>query len=284
MAKVLAAVDLTPLGRRVADRGRLLAEELDCDLELIHAVEPMGEAFVPEAVAKLVRKHATVVVDELAEWLRSRSDRTVAVSCVKGSPSWEIAKAAKKADLTLVGSSAIDHAAVGSTSRRVAEACRGDVLVVRRQPRVPYRRVVIGVDMSEASAMAVGAAFRFAPNAEYTLVHAVTSRFNSAMLESGMFKEEVAQSQSHRIDQAGLALEEFAERWPGRVRTVISEGPARDVIEETVRRRSADLVVVANHGATATKMVLLGTVAGELLAGLPCDVLIARVPGEFRRP
>ena len=188
------------------------------------------------------------------------------------------------ADLTIVGSSAIDHAHVGSTSRRVAEASRGDVLVVRRQPRVPYRRVVIGVDMSEASSMAVDAAFRFAPTADYTLVHAVTSRFNSAMVDAGLFPEEVAQSQRERIDQAGLALEDFAERWPGRVRTVLAEGPARAVIEETARRRSADLVVVANHGATATKMVLLGTVASEVLIGLPCDVLIARVPGEFRRP
>ena len=284
MAKVLAAVDLTPLGRRVADRGRLLADELECDLELIHATEPMGEAFVPDAVAKLVRDHSAEAVDSLADWVRSRSNRTVTTMCVKGSPSWEIAKAAKKADLTIVGSSAIDHAHVGTTSRRVAEASRGDVFVVRRQPRVPYRRVVIGVDMSEASAMAVDAAFKFAPTADYTLVHAVTSRFNSAMVDAGLFPEEVAQSQRERIDQAGLALEDFAERWPGRVRTVLAEGPARAVIEETARRRSADLVVVANHGATATKMVLLGTVASEVLVGLPCDVLIARVPGDFRRP
>ena len=284
MAKVLAAVDLTPLGRRVADRGRLLAEELDGKLELIHVIEPMAEAFVPDAVAKLVRDHSQDAVESLAEWCRGRTGHSVSVSCMKGSPSWEIVKAAKKADLTLIGSSAIDHAQVGPTTRRVAESSRGDVLVVRRQPRVVYRRVVIGVDMSEASAKAVEAAFRFAPNAEYTLVHAVTSRFNSALIDAGLFSEEVTQSKRERLDRAGLALEEFAERWPGRVRTVVAEGPARDVIEETARRRSADLVSVANHGATATKMVLLGTVAGEVLEGLPSDVLVARVPSEFRRP
>lgn len=99
-----------------------------------------------------------------------------------------------------------------------------------------------------------------------------------------MFPEEVIHATRDRVDRAGIALEEFAERWPGRVRTVLTDGPAKEVIEETARRRSADLVAVANHGASATKMVLLGTVAGEVLDSMPCDVLVARVPSEFRRP
>jgi hypothetical protein len=38
--KVLAAVDLTPVGRRVADRARLVAEEHDSPLTLVHAFDP----------------------------------------------------------------------------------------------------------------------------------------------------------------------------------------------------------------------------------------------------
>lgn len=284
MANVLAAVDLTPLGRRVADRARLLVEELDGDLELVHVFEPMAEAFVSDAIAGLVREHGRTALEDLGAWCRSRTERPVKVSVVKGSPSWEIVKAAKRVDLTLIGSSAIDQAYIGPSARRVVQTSRGDVLVVRRQPRVSYRRVVAGVDMSEASARAVDAAFRWAPGAEVTLVHAVTPRFDGLMTAAGMFPEEVAHATRQRIDRAGLALEEFAERWPGRVRTVLAEGPTKEVIEETVRRRSADLVVVSNLGASATRMVLLGTVAGEVLEGMPCDVLIARVPGDFRRP
>lgn len=284
MAKVLAAVDLTALGRRVADRGRMLAEELEGSLEIVHVSEPMAEAFVPEPVAALIRSHERAMLDELGEWCRARTERPVHVTSVKGSPSWEIVKAAKKADITVIGSSAIDQAHVGPSARRVVQASRGDVLMVRRQPRVPYRRVVVGVDMSEASAMAVMSALRWAPEAEVTLVHAVTPRFDGMMVAAGMFPEEVVHATRDRIDRAGIALEEFAERWPGRVRTTLAEGPAKEVIEETARRRSADLVAVANHGASATKMVLLGTVSGEVLDSVPSDVLIARVPSEFRRP
>lgn len=284
MAKVLAAVDLTPLGRRVADRGRMLADELDGSLEIVHVSEPMSEAFVPDPVAALIRSRERAMLEELGEWCRSRTERPVRVTSVKGSPSWEIVKAAKKADLTVIGSSAIDQAHVGPSARRVLQASRGDVLMVRRQPRVPYRRVVVGVDMSEASSLAVVSSLRWAPDAEFTLVHAVTPRFDGLMTEAGMFPEEVIHATRDRVDRAGIALEEFAERWPGRVRTVLTDGPAKEVIEETARRRSADLVAVANHGASATKMVLLGTVAGEVLDSMPCDVLVARVPSEFRRP
>jgi nucleotide-binding universal stress UspA family protein len=44
------------------------------------------------------------------------------------------------------------------------------------------------------------------------------------------------------------------------------------------------LVVVANRGASATRMVLLGTVAEGLVGHAPCDVLVARCPALFRRP
>jgi len=43
-------------------------------------------------------------------------------------------------------------------------------------------------------------------------------------------------------------------------------------------------VVVASRGAGATRMVLLGSVASALLDAVPCDVAIARVAGDFRRP
>jgi nucleotide-binding universal stress UspA family protein len=86
------------------------------------------------------------------------------------------------------------------------------------------------------------------------------------------------------MQRAVEEMEEFAANWPGRVKPMVVDGPPHTAIDEAVRRRGADLVVVANRGAGATKMVLLGTVADGVLEAMPCDVLVARVPGEFRRP
>jgi len=68
------------------------------------------------------------------------------------------------------------------------------------------------------------------------------------------------------------------------VKALVIDGAPQTAIDEVVRRRGVDLVVVANRGAGATKMILLGTVADGVLEAMPCDVMVARVPGEFRRP
>ena len=79
-------------------------------------------------------------------------------------------------------------------------------------------------------------------------------------------------------------MEEFADQWEGDIGTMVVDGPPTETIEEAVRRRGADLVVVASRGATATRMVLLGTVAEGLVTEAPCDVLVARAKAPFRRP
>ncbi len=285
MATVLAAIDLTPLGRRVADRSRLIAEEVDGgEVRIFHSIEPLTEALVGDGVAQIIREHRLQMTHELADWCAARTSVPVTTTTMKGTPSYEVVKMSKVVDLVVLGSSTVDNVEVGPTAFRVAETARSDVLIVRRQPRVSYRRVIVGVDFSEGSALAVEAAMRWAPDAEITVAYVLPSRFDPFMLNAGMFPEEVDLVRRSRLDEAGLRLEEFVERWPGRVRPYLADGPADSVLEDIARRRNADLVVVGSRGAGATKIVLLGTVAATVLRSMPCDVLIARVPGDFRRP
>lgn len=283
MTEVLAAIDLTPLGRRVADRARLVAENLELGLSLIHVFEPMTEAFIPDEVVALLRRHRAESAEELAEWIRSRTSVDVSMRVVKGSPVWEIVRQAKGAEITIVGSSAADHIHAGPVATGVAANSRGSMLLVRRQPRVPYRKVIVGVDLSAASAHAVELAMVLAPGAEVRLVFALPTRFDAHMTDAGLFPEEIDTSRRHRLDVARERLAAFADRWDD-VTAVVADGPPIEAIEEEVRRRGADLLVASSRGAGATKMTLLGTVAAGLLDRAPCDVAIARVPGDFRRP
>ncbi len=283
MARVLAAIDLTPLGRRVADRARLLAEETDGTLTLMHTVESATESFVPNGIAQLLAEHQTEATKSLAEWCSSRSEAPVEMKVTKGSPSWEVGRASRNADVVVVGSSSHESGVTGTIARRVAETLRCDVVIVRRQPRQGYRRVVVGIDLSEASAQSVEHAMKLAPNGEFTLVFALPTRFETFMSDAGMFSEEVDLARKRRIAAAEVATEKFAERWPD-AKVVVMSGPAPEVIAEIARRRSADLVVVGSRGANATRMVLLGSVPSSLLDASPCDLAIARIPSDFRRP
>lgn len=282
---LVAGIDLTAMGRRVAERARILAEEGGSSvIELVHVLEPVGEAMIAPGLARLMREHSTTEARKIANWLAERTDVEVRLEVVKGSPPWELASRAKKADLTLLGSSTVDAFAAGPTTRRVAHMASSNVLVVRRQPRVPYRRIIAAVDFSESSRVAVQSALSMGSEAEVTVLYSLPSRFDSLLADAGLFREEMDASRGERLEAAKDRMLEFTREWNGQVRTMVADGPPAETIDESVRRRNADLVVVGSRGATATRMVLLGNVAEGLLGNAPCDVLVARALASFRRP
>jgi nucleotide-binding universal stress UspA family protein len=272
------------MGRRVADRARILAEEWDGAVDLVHVVEPVGEAMIAPGLARIMREHQQSEAEKVASWVEERSSVEVRLEVVRGSPAWELTSRAKRADLVVLGSSTVDAFAVGPVTLRVARMALSDVLIVRRQPRVAYRRVIAAVDFSEASRSAVLRALEMFPEADITVLYSLPSRFDPLLVEAGLFREEMDASRGQRLEIATDRMLEFAQPWDGRVRTMVVDGPPTETIDEAVRRRGADLVVVGSRGATATQMVLLGTVAEGLVGHAPCDVLIARSPSNFRRP
>lgn len=272
------------MGRRVADRARIIAEERESTVNLVHVLEPVGEAMIDPRLGQLMREHQTNEAQKTADWLAERTNVEVKLDIVKGSPAWELSSRAKKADLILLGSSTVDAFTAGPTTRRVAQMASSDVLIVRRQPRVPYRRIIAAVDFSESSRVAVEHALSMGPDAEVTVLYSLPSRFDNLLMDAGLFREEMDASRGDRLEAARDRMLEFSQQWNGEVRTMVTDGPPAETIDESVRRRSADLVVVGSRGATATRMVLLGNVAEGLVANAPCDVLIARAPTSFRRP
>lgn len=272
------------MGRRVADRARLVAEGMGAGLDLVHVLEPVSEAMIPSGLARLMREHQRAQAEKLHAWCQERTSVDVDLHVSKGSPAWELCSRAKKAELVVVGSSTVDAFAAGPVARRVARKSTGDTLVVRRQPRVPYRRIIAAVDFSDASGVAVERSLRLFPDADVTVLYSLPSRFDPILLDAGLFSEEMDASREGRLASAGSRMEEFTAAWSDDVRTLVADGPPAETIEEVVRRRSADLVVVGSRGATATRMVLLGTVAEGLIEHAPCDVLVARAQSSFRRP
>lgn len=268
----------------MADRARLIAEDHGIDLDLVHVVEPLSEAMIDKSIAKMVGKFQTEEAESLAAWVRDRSSMQVKLDVVKGSPAWELVSRSKSADLVVLGSSSIDAFTAGPVTKRVSEMAASDVLVVRRQPRIPYRRIVVTTDFSESSRTAVAKSMELFPNADITVLYSLPSRFDPVMADAGLFREEVAASRRSRLDAAADRMEEFTRPWSGSIRTLIADGPPTETVDEAVRRHNADLVMVANRGATATRMVLLGTVAEGLVERAPCDVFVTRTASAFRRP
>ncbi len=284
MRAVVAGIDLSAAGRRVAERAGMMAEAMGEPLRLVHVLEPVGEAMIAPSLAKLMREYQGAEAERMAAWVAERTTASVDLDLVKGSPSWEITARGKTASLVVVGSSSIDAFSVGPVAKRVARKATVDTLVVRRQPRVPYRKILAAVDLSEQSRKAVDRALELFPEADVTALYSLPTRFDTLLAQAGLFQEEVDATRGTRLEMARERMDAFVAGWGGRVGSTVFDGPPVETIEEAVRRRGADLVVVASRGATATRMVLLGTVAEGLVTNAPCDVLVARSRSPFRRP
>lgn len=65
-------------------------------------------------------------------------------------------------------------------------------------------------------------------------------------------------------------------------RTHVRYGPPRTVIGKAVKRIEADLLVLGTRGHSGVAHAFLGSVAGDVLREVPCDVLVVppRDPSE----
>ena len=282
--RVVAGIDLSPIGRRVAERARMLADAHGLPLHLVSVHESSADAFLDDGLGRRVLERYEKNLADVANWVRTRASVPITHHTTKGSIGWELVREAKRAAIVVVGTSAVDVERCGPIARRVSIMSTGDVLVTRRQPRNAYRRILAGVDFSVHSQTAVEAALRWCSEAELTAVFSLPDRWDSALVDSGLFDVEVEAARGRRLKLAVEKMEEFVAHWPGRVKPLVVDGSPATSIDEVVRRRGVDLVVVANRGAGATRMILLGTVADGVLETVPCDVLVARVDGDFRRP
>lgn len=284
MRRILAAFDLSPLGRRVVERARLLAEERAAHLFLLHVLEPPDAPFLEADEERFLEDHRRASASAVVDWVAGRTSVPVEFDVAKGQAATIIARRALDAEVLVTGTSAIDSARCGPVTRRLARKARLPLLAVRRQPRVPYRRVVAAVDLSEASKPAVLLARQLAPEAELTAVTALSPRDELLLGQTRLFEEGQGARRSRRLRAAQDALDEFIAPFGDGIRTLVVEGPPGSTVGEAARRRGADLVTVANRGAGATPMVLLGGTAEEIMQSASSDVAIARVEGAFRRP
>ena len=284
MKRVLAAVDLGPLSRRVADRARILAEDHGAELRLVHVWEPPDVPLPDEMLERVYLYHQSQAED-LLTWINARARCPVELDIRSGNMAVDLTRMSHQADLIVTGTSSVDQTRIGPRTTRLARKVHSSVLSVRRRLCTPYRRALAAVDLSEASASAVDLALTLVTGAEtVTAVASLPSHDEMILSDAGVPPEQLDGVRRQRLSMLEDRLEKFVAGWGGLVGTRVLDGPPAETVAEFARRRNADLVVVASRGAGNSNMVLLGSIAEATMSTVPCDVAVARVPGRFRRP
>ena len=248
METVLAAFDLSPMGRRVSDRARLIAERHNAELILLHVGE-VPDVALPDEFLERVRLYRHSKAEDLLAWINSRAQCPVTLKVYRGNVGVELAKMSKKADLLVTGTSSVDTIRVGPRTTRLARKAHAPLLAVRRQSRSPYRKVVAAVDLSALSRESVELALKLAPDAEITAVVSLPTHAEMLLSDAGVKANALDTLRHDRMALLEEQAEKFAVDWGDRVATSVVDGPPAEAVAEFARRRNADLVVASSRGA-----------------------------------
>jgi nucleotide-binding universal stress UspA family protein len=148
-------------------------------------------------------------------------------------------------------------------------------------------RLVVGVDLSDASDLALESAIRFAAPHDETVVHVLhveRGRWPTApdpVWESAVMADSMrpGHSQEQLDAHCNRVWERLRSRLPNTlctIKTHVRTGAAAAEIVRLAEEVTADLVVVGTHGRTGIKRLVLGSVAEEVVRAAPCPVYVAR--------
>ena len=162
-----------------------------------------------------------------------------------------------------------------------------------------FKRILCPVDLSDFSLVALRLAVKMAKSssAALYLLHVIDNPFDELYMSSitqadpaliELYKSEPlkrAQILAATERHSEILLKQFCHDWVytlPKVRYLIESGDPFEVILDAAETRRADLIVLATHGRTGIKRLIIGNVAEKIVRHAPCPVLTVR-PRAARR-
>lgn len=275
--RILVATDFSPRSQRAVRRAGILAAHGCGTIILMHVVDGPDCS----GIAQDIREARLMTIEQIAvvpELYRIPCEPLVA----RGRPSDAIrdAAAAHGADLIVAGSRC---GAPSLDPRRTLGSLIRDapcpILFVRRKAATPYARVLVPIDLSDASERALRTTVHLglADRAHVTVLHAFRAPGKSRLCASGISRRQIdgyvegCRSGSARDVETFLADAGMADRkWTRQV----EEGASREAILTIAEDGLADLLVIGAHARTRLGKALLGSVTDDVLSAGGPDVLV----------
>ncbi len=292
LRRILAATDFSDTAELALQRAARLASSGSAELELIHAqyLPPLaqawqglvdGDGFSSARLGRVAGER----LRQSASALQRRSGICPETRVLNGKPAPELAGWARAsgADLIVVGAHGehlILDLFVGSTAIKLLRLSSTPVLLVRKAPDFPYRRVVVATDFSPAAQAAADLVAHMLPEAGLELFHAFEIPFEREMNLAGA---SVGTMEHYRLIAHAEAKRQMQEcigklADPARWSATLRQGyPPAEIIRHA-GESTADLLVLGCRRRSEIEAAMLGSVAAHLVNESPLDLLL--VPAE----
>lgn len=140
-----------------------------------------------------------------------------------------------------------------------------------------FKKIICPTDFSSFSDNALKKAVKLSKifNAELMLIHVITNPWSE--LYSGETKNFLSADEVEGFVKERLRrlLEQYAKGVIATTRVAMLEHTYQGIIHAADEER-ADLIVMATHGYTGAKRLVMGSVAENIVRKAPCSVLVVR--------
>jgi nucleotide-binding universal stress UspA family protein len=287
---IVVATDMSPFASRAEARAALLAHELGSEsLHLLHVIDNIAlEALrhldqAPLNTEGRLMESSRKRLGEIEHGLSEKYGVHVVTTTLNvGRADTEIVRYAEFLDAELVvlgahGGGFVRDLFIGSTVDKVLRKLSRSLLIVKREPQVPYRKILIPVDFSDSSSRAMKFAMRVILPAHIIVLHAFEVPLHAKLHSAGIDYKMIQFYEAEVHAQKKIEMRRFISEWetPGISLTgIVEQGAAFDVIHKKMEVLEADLIVMGKHGQTERDEMQLGSVTTRVIQGADCDILI----------
>jgi nucleotide-binding universal stress UspA family protein len=291
-SKLLVPVDFSSHSRRALDYATHVGKALGAELHLLHAWNPLswvsaeGALTVPDNTLQMIRESSARSLELWGE-VPFQQGVPCKTHLEAGPASPTIAQVAGELGVDLVvigarGRAGLRDVLLGSVAERTIRQAPCPVVTINERvpipPALPLKKIVIGVDFSEACRQAVKFARDFGAalgRPQLMLVHAWSVPVEMAHLVDERARKGNGSANGTVTEEFGPWLDYLRnEGWD--VEIGISPNPPEDSIVEIAGTEDADLVVVGTQGRSAVAAVPLGSVAERVVRTAGCATVTAR--------
>jgi nucleotide-binding universal stress UspA family protein len=279
--RVLLAHDLTGASEIALVRAARLTREREGHLTILHVIDSELPAGVIAARRAQARSHLEA---EACRWL-GRGTQACHIDIGVGDPADAVAARAQAhgVDLVVTGRHrqiAFADRFTAGVVRRLLWQVQRPVLVVGNADQSPYRRILVPIDFTSASAARVRLTAAFVPQAS---LHLLCTRkrggYGNVAPVSLMFREGEAGAfpgligpPPDRALSSFIASLGLGERRPI---PIVGNGDALALLKQELARQKTDLVVLGVHAASGSGHAPLGRATEAIARSSPCDVLFS---------
>lgn len=286
MQLILCATDLSPRADLAVDRAAALARQFGARLRLLHVVDEDQ----PPAIVDAELAGAREALDARLEDLDGTGTAGIESEVRAGSAFRAIVTSAQAAgaDVVVMGAHRrriLKDVVIGTTIERVLRTGTHPVLMVNTAPKGPYASVLLALDASAASAVAVNAAraVRLLDKARLSVVRGFEPVYKGMLKPAGVHEQDITAYSDEWASEARVeirALLRQAGLDDASMQILTEEGPPFTVVRRAVERLKPQLLVIGTHGRTGLRRALLGSVAERVISEVECDVLVVPVPSS----